>query len=141
MRGYSLVECLTVVVCGAILLTIAIPNFHHFQQEWALWGGAKTVEISLLWGRTRAIAANTSIMFEVDEKGHEFWWTDPVSGSRYSASVRRLDGVRITSCPKRPLRFYQRGNAAPSGTYKIQGPTGSFSVIVSPGGRIRIQRN
>ncbi len=141
MRGYSLVECLTIIVCSAILLTLAIPNIHHFHQEWVLWGGAKSVETSLYWGRMHAIAANSSMIFEVDNNGNKFWWTDPVSKSPYSKSIRYLDSVRITSSPQRPLRFYQRGNAAPAGTYKIQGTAGSYSVIVSPGGRIRVQKN
>jgi prepilin-type N-terminal cleavage/methylation domain-containing protein len=140
-RGYSLIECLVVLVCGAILLTFAVPNVHHFQQGWALWGGVKSVETSLYWGRMHAISSNSSMMFEVADTGHEFWWTDPTSGLRFAGSARRLDRVRIVSSPKRPLRFYQRGNAAPAGTYTIQGDTGSYSVVVSPGGRIRVQKN
>jgi prepilin-type N-terminal cleavage/methylation domain-containing protein len=141
MRGCTLIECLIVIACGAILLTIAVPNIRHFQQEWVLWGGVQTVEISLYWGRTRAIAANAPLAFEVGENGQKFWWADPSSGLRYERSVRRLDGIRIASCPKRSLRFYQRGNAAPAGTYVIQGEAGSYSVVVSPGGRIRVQKN
>jgi prepilin-type N-terminal cleavage/methylation domain-containing protein len=141
MRGYSLVECLMVIVCGAILLTIAIPNIHHFQQEWALWGGVKLVETSLYWGRMHAIAANASTMFEVGDNGHKFWWADPANGSPYSKSVRYLGRIRITSSPKRALRCYQHGKAAPAGTFMIQGDAGTYSVIVSPGGRIRTQKN
>jgi prepilin-type N-terminal cleavage/methylation domain-containing protein len=140
-RGYSLVECLLVIVCGAILLTFAIPNIQHFIQVWALWGGVKSVESSLYWGRMHAISSNASMMFEIAGDGHEFWWTDPASGSPYASSGRRLDGIRIVSAPKRPLRFYQHGNAVPAGTYTIQGEAGSFSVVVSPGGRIRVQKN
>jgi prepilin-type N-terminal cleavage/methylation domain-containing protein len=141
MRGYSLIECLIVIVCGATLLTIAVPNIHHFQQEWALWEGAKSVETSMYWGRMHAIASNASMMFEVGDNGHKFWWADPAGGSPYLKSVRYLDHARITSSPKRPLRFFQHGNAAPAGTIKIQGDAGSYSVIISPGGRIRVQKN
>ncbi len=140
-RGYSLIECLIVIICGAILLTVAVPNIQAFQQTWALWGGVKLVETSLYWGRMHAISSNSSMMFEVAGNGHEFWWTDPISGLHFAGSVRRLDRVRIVSAPKHPLRFYQHGNAVPAGTYTIQGDIGSFSVIVSPGGRIRVQKN
>jgi prepilin-type N-terminal cleavage/methylation domain-containing protein len=140
-KGYSLIECLIVLVCGAILLTFAVPNIQAFQQAWSLWGGVKSVEASLYWGRMHAISSNAPMMFEVAVSGHEFWWTDPASGLRFENSVRRLNGIKIVSSPKRPLRFYQRGNAVPAGTYTIRGGAGSYSVIVNPGGRIRIQKN
>ena len=141
MKGYSLIECLIATLGGIVLLTFAVPNLHRFQQAWVLWGGVKSVETSLYWGRMHAISSNSPMMFDVADNGHEFWWTDPVTGSPFADSFRRLDGVRIVSSPKRSLRFYQRGNAAPAGTYVIQGDTESFSVVVSPGGRIRIQKN
>jgi hypothetical protein len=140
-RGYSLVECLIVIVCATILLTFAVPNIQAFQQAWSLWGGVKLVEASLHWGRMHAISSNSPMMFEVAGNGHEFWWTDPTSGLRFEGSRRRLDGIKIVSSPRRPLRFYQRGNAVPAGTYTIRGEAGSYSVVVSPGGRIRVQKN
>jgi hypothetical protein len=48
--------------------------------------------------------------------------------------------VRITAAPRRPLRFFQHGNAAPAGTYLLQGERGAFRVVVNPMGRIRIQK-
>ncbi len=141
MRGFSLIECVIALACGAILLTVSVPGIRRFQQEWALWGGMKTVEASLYWGRTRAIAANSPMAFIVREDGRQFWWSDSSSSLPYEKSFRRLDGVRIASCPKKPLRFYQHGNAAPAGTFVVQGEKGSYSVIVSPGGRIRVQKN
>jgi Tfp pilus assembly protein FimT len=140
--GYSLVECLIGLICAAILLTAAVPNLFRLQQEWTLWGSAKLLESSMHWGRMHAIAANAPIVFEVDEDGRQFHWADPVTGDTYEGTAKRLsDRVRLVSYPKRPLRFYQHGNAAPAGTYTIQGETGSYSVVVSPGGRIRFQKN
>ena len=64
------------------------------------------------------------------------------SGERYQNSARRLPrGIRIAAAPKRPLRFYPHGNAVPAGTFTLAGDAGSYSVIVTPGGRIRTQRN
>ncbi len=141
VEGYSLAELLIVLACAAILLTAAVPSVAHLQQEWTLWGEARTLEASLQWGRMHAISANTSILFEVDASRQKFYWVDPESGDPYTGSVRHLSGGRITACPKRSLRFYPHGNAAPAGTYTITGPTGAYSVVVSPGGRIRVQRN
>lgn len=82
------------------------------------------------------------MLFNVSDDGCRYGWIDAASGEKYSNSTRDLPNkIRIESAPRRPLRFYQYGNAAPAGTYVIQGEAGSYSVVVSPGGRIRIQRN
>lgn len=142
-QGYSLVELVIVMLCTAAFVGAAVPNLSHLQQQWALWGGARLLESSMQWGRMRAISANTSVRFEVDDTGQIFYWVDPSTGDKYENSVRYLPGnVRIVSKPKKPVRFFQHGNAVPAGTYTIQGETESFySVIVSPGGRIRVQKS
>jgi Tfp pilus assembly protein FimT len=140
--GYSLIELVIVLACAATMITLAVPNISHLQTEWALWGSARSVENSLQWGRMHAIASNTPILFEVGENGSRFGWIDPESGDSYTESIRFLEhGIRITSSPKRSLRFYPQGYAVPAGTYVIQSDIGSCSVIVSPGGRIRFQKN
>ncbi len=141
-RGYGLVEMMIVLACAAVLLSAGIPNIFRLQQEWTLWGGARLLESSMQWGRMQAIAANTSLLFEVQDNGKKFYWADASTGEPYKASLRFLPGhVRIVAGPRRPLRFYQHGNAAPAGTYVVEGEAGSYSVVVAPGGRIRIQRN
>jgi Tfp pilus assembly protein FimT len=140
--GYGLVELVLVLGCAAVLLSAAAPNIFRLRQHWTLWGGARLVESSLQWGRMHAIAANTVMLFEVEEGGKEFHWIDPSSGESYDGSIRHLPGnVRIATCRARPLRFYQHGNDAPAGTYVVEGEAGSYSVVVAPGGRIRIQKN
>lgn len=130
------------LACGALLVSAAVPNITQVRKEWELWGAARSLESSLQWGRMHAVAANTPILFAVDDDQRTFYWVDPASGDSYAESVRQLSGnIRIISAPKRPLRFYQHGNAVPAGTYTLRGEAGSFSVIVSPGGRIRLQRN
>jgi type II secretory pathway pseudopilin PulG len=140
--GYSLVELVIVIACTAVFVSAAVPNLSRLQQEWTLLGGVRLLESSMQWGRMHAISANTSLKFEVDDTGRIFWWVDPASGNRYEHSIRHLPwGARIVSKPKKALRFFQHGNAVPAGTYKIQLDAGSYSVVVSPGGRIRVQKN
>jgi type II secretory pathway pseudopilin PulG len=140
--GFSLTELVIILACAAIMAALAAPSISHLQREWALWGCAHSVENSLQWGRMAAISANTSMLFEVGDNGHRFGWIDPESGDPYADSVRFLaPGIRIVSSPKHPLRFYPHGNAVPAGTYVLEGETGSYSVVVSPGGRIRFQKN
>ncbi len=141
-EGHSLVELLCVLACAAILLTVSVPNMAHLRQAWSLWGSARVLEASLQWGRMRAIAANAPVLFQIDESRQRFYWEDPATGHPYEGSVRNLSrGVRIIKYPKRPLRFYQHGNAAPAGTYILENQAGSYSVVVTPGGRIRFHKN
>ena len=138
-RGYSLLECLIVICCGVVMLTLSVPGLYRLHQEWTLWGCARSVESSLRWGRARAVSSNTSMLFDVSDSGSRYCWVDAESGEEYLNSDRRLpDEVRIESHPARPLRFYPHGNAVPAGTYVVCASAGSISVVVNPGGRIRI---
>jgi len=140
--GYSLAELLAVLACIAVMIAAAAPGASRLQKEWALWGGTRLLESSLQWGRMHAISANSPILFEIDGGRQMFFWRDPESGDPYAGTVRNLpNGLRIAAFPRHSLRFYQHGNAAPAGTYTIEGEAGSYSVVVAPGGRIRIQRN
>lgn len=140
--GFTLAELLVVVAIAAIITTFAMLGFIRVQKEWSLWGSARLVETSLQWGRMHAITSNSPVLFEVDEDGQRFMWHDPATGEIFGTTARYVNsGTRIVSAPRTPLRFYPRGNAVPSGTYKVEGETGSYSIIVTPGGRIRFQKN
>jgi len=131
-----------VLACGSVLLAAAVPNIVKLKEEWTLLSGTRILEASLQWGRMQAVATNTPLSFEIDPAQHEFHWADAVSGESFANSMRQLPkGIRIAAAPRRPLRFYPHGNAAPAGTYTLSGNAGSYSVVVAPGGRIRTQRN
>jgi Tfp pilus assembly protein FimT len=139
--GITLIELVLVLMGAAILLSAGIPSLIQLENEWTLWGGVHMLEVSLQWGRMHAVSTNSSLLFAVEDS-RTFCWMDPVTNNPYAGSMRQLPaGLSIVSYPQRPLRFYPHGNAAPSGTYKITGATGSYSVVVTPGGRIRVQRN
>jgi Tfp pilus assembly protein FimT len=141
-EAYSLTECVIVLMCATILISASVPNLSRLQNEWALWTAARMVESSLQWGRMYAITSNASMLFSIDADQQTFYWTDPEEGGGYEGTTHRLPGnVRFIASPRRPLRFYQHGHAAPAGTFTMRGDAGSYSVIVSPGGRIRVQKN
>ena len=142
IQGFSLAECLVVLACMAILASMTLPNIHTLQQEWVLWGGTVAVESSLQWGRMHAVTANSALIFKVSGNGKRYCWVEAESGEEFSNTVQIMpNGLRIASQPGKPLRFYQHGNAVPAGSYVIAGEAGSYSVVVSPGGRIRTERN
>jgi Tfp pilus assembly protein FimT len=137
----GLVEVIIVLGLLGIMAGSAVPGIHRINQEWALWGSAHMLETSLLWARNHAIAANDSLILMVDQDGRCFYWQDP-GGTRYESSVRYFPaGVRIVQSPRRPLRFYQHGNAVPAGTFVIQGSAGTYRVVVNVMGRVRVQRD
>jgi hypothetical protein len=89
-----------------------------------------------------AVATNGSLLLQVDADGRSFCWADAVTGEALESTNRSLPGdVRIISHPGRPLRFFPRGNAAPTGTYVLEGPAGQYRVIVNILGRVRIQKD
>ena len=141
-KGVALAELAIVLACAGILLTSTVPSFNHLRHHWNLWGATHLLESSLQWGRFHAISGNTSMMLMVDNDGRRFYWADGYTGEQFEGTMRYLPGqVRITSSPRRALRFYQRGNAVPAGTFVVQGDTGAYRVIVNPAGRIRLEKN
>jgi type II secretory pathway pseudopilin PulG len=141
-EGVALAELIIVLACAGILLTSAVPSFNHLRHQWSLWGAAHLLESSLQWGRFHAISANTSMMLMVDNDGQRFYWVDGYTGERFERTERHLPGqVRITSSPRRPLRFYQRGNAVPAGTFVLEGESGTYRVIVNSAGRVRLEHS
>jgi len=139
--GFSLIECAIAITCAATLLLAAVPAVEHIHQAWALWTGTCLMETTLQWGRFHSISANASLMLEVNAEGTVAAWRDTEAGSVYGERVHYMPrGVRIVSAPSKPLRFFPRGNAAPAGSYVLNNGAGSFRVVVSPAGRIRVEK-
>lgn len=139
--GFSLIECAVVLTCASILLVASVPAFDHLYRVWTLWTGTRLMETTLQWGRFHSIAANASLMLEVNAEGTCAAWRDPETGNSYGGGVCYLPkGVWIASAPSKPLRFFPRGNAAPAGSYVVRNGAGSFRVVVSPAGRIRVEK-
>jgi Tfp pilus assembly protein FimT len=142
IEAFTIVECVVVLACAGVLLGAAVPCLHHWRQEWTVWSEARVLENSLRWGRNHAVSSNNSLTFWVDQNGRRFYWTDNASNDRYDNTVHNLPaGVRIVGAPRRPLRFFQEGNAVPAGTYILQGEAGFYRVVVNSRGRIRVTRS
>jgi len=139
--GFTFAELAIALAFGSIIVASAVPQMSRMQQAWALWGSARMVETSLQWGRMHAVSANTSVSFQVSGDGRRYCWVDPATGAEYEETVRHLSpGTSIVDMPARPLKFFQKGNAAPAGTFVIQGNAGTWRVVVNPAGRIRVQK-
>jgi len=140
--GFTVVELVLVLAAVLTAASAALPAMDGLHKQWTLLGATRLLEQSLQWGRMHAVASNSDLAFEVDSGGKQFYWKDPRTGETYEASRRHLPGdVRVVSYPRRPLRFFPRGNAVPAGTFTLQGDAGTYRVIVSPAGRIRVEKN
>ena len=141
-RGFSLIEVVTALSCAVSLFILAAPNVARIHREWALFGAVRSLECSMHWGKMQAIAQNSAMLFDINKDDGTFCWIDPANDEPFRESTRHLPpGVVFAGFPKRSLRFYQHGNAAPAGTFTLTSAAGSYSVIVSPGGRIRMRKN
>jgi Tfp pilus assembly protein FimT len=139
--GYTLTELVLVTAAVAILAATAVPVFERVRQEAALRGATALVAQSLAWGRMHALATNGEMAFDLDPAANRLCWAEPGTGTCYEGTIRHVDPqIRFAGYPARSVRFHPRGNAAPAGSFTLQGPSGSYRVIVAPGGRIRIER-
>ena len=139
--GYTLCELIIALACVTALLAATVPDVYHIQEEWRLWESAHVLRNSLQWGRMHAVSVNSSMMLQIEDNGRKLLWVESSSGIQYKNSEQHLPGrIRIVEFPKHPLHFHPRGNAVPGGTYKVQGNSGAYYVVVSPGGRIRIEK-
>jgi prepilin-type N-terminal cleavage/methylation domain-containing protein len=129
--GFTLIELAIVMVFGSIMVASAVPQ--SCATSMGAVGRAHLVETSLQWGKMHAVTANTSVAFQVSGDGRRYSWLDTACGVEYEGSVRYLPpGVSIVEKPSKPLRFFQKGNAVPAGTFVVKGDAGIWRVIVNP---------
>lgn len=65
-KGFTLVEMLVVIVIGALLVVIAIPNFLSFLHRNRFNGAVREVYENVLLARQRAITQHTRLYLDFD---------------------------------------------------------------------------
>lgn len=139
--AFGIIELLLVLACFGILVGMAVPALSRYREDWALLNGVRMLELSLHWGRYKAISVNTPVALTVESGGGRYCCTDAATGERFEYSIHDFpDGVRITAAPQSPVRFHPQGNAAPAGTFIVTGRHAAYRVVVNLRGRIRTQR-
>lgn len=94
-RGFTIIEMLTVIVVGAILLTITVTQFGTVSRRFAVREASNT--FAALHARTRAhaIEMGQAIEFHVDLDGDSVW----IARNDTTVELVRLDaefGVDVT---------------------------------------------
>lgn len=130
-RGFTIVELIIAMVVLAILIMIAIPNFHRL----AINGNLKTAARDLIADfnalRQKAMAENQQYDLTFNQ-GNNTYTVSPVSGlpngGKSPASI--ASDIHITNAPPGILSFYTRGTLSqPGGNIVLTNSRGSTATI------------
>ncbi|HSR69544.1 MAG TPA: prepilin-type N-terminal cleavage/methylation domain-containing protein [Acidobacteriota bacterium] len=134
-RGFQLIELLLVVAILAVAGAIGAGVYSRLTDHYRLQQGGFQVAGLLRSARTLALAGAAPLEVVPGPDGRGL-------GLRIGQApplrwIFLPQQVRLVSAPRRPLRFFSRGQAAPAGRFRLQGRFGSLDVIVAPWGRVR----
>jgi len=133
--GFTVVELTLVLAVFAVLGTMSLVQGRRWMEAYDLRDAGVAFAAELSAARTQAIASNLTISIVVSEDrrryGRSSWGRPPESWTELPR------GVRFQTVPGRELRWFSRGNAAPSGTYQLASAAGALRVVVAPMGRVR----
>ncbi|QCT18223.1 prepilin-type N-terminal cleavage/methylation domain-containing protein [Jejubacter calystegiae] len=140
--GFTLPELLVVIALTLVLSGMATYSGYSWQQRQRLWHSAQLLRAWLQLVRDDAGAFNRERKLQVLRNG-ERWClvSEPTlhcGGGRFSFSVPWED-VRLTSITGEPGFFGLRNTARP-GHLTLENGAGSWQVVVSVWGRIRLCR-
>jgi type II secretory pathway pseudopilin PulG len=138
-RGYTLLELtlvclLTVLVCG-----LGANLWGQAAEQVRLQSAGRTFAAALIEARSQAITRNVSLRLHINPDGRHFSLVPP---HLQPALWRPLpSGVSFSGAPRASPVFYSRGSVVPAGTFLLRNEIGTIRVVVSPGGRIRWERD
>jgi type IV fimbrial biogenesis protein FimT len=129
-RGFTIVELIIAMVVLAILIMIAIPNFHRLTINGNLRTAARDLMADFNALREMAMAQNQQydLTFNV---GNNTYTVNPASGlpngGKSPASI--ASDIHITSAPLGLLSFYTRGTLSQNGSVVLTNSRGSTATI------------
>ncbi|WP_434583252.1 prepilin peptidase-dependent protein [Klebsiella sp. R390] len=144
-RGYTLIETLITLALMLILSAGALYGWQSWQQQQRLWQTANQVRDYLVLLRDDANWHNRNRLLSVVQ--HADGWCL----SALEAPANCAPATPFTLLPRWPevslshitpgLGFYGLRNSAWAGHIRLQSAGGSWNIIVSNWGRIRLCRN
>lgn len=144
-HGYTLMETLVTLTLMMILSVGGLYGWQRWQQQQQLWQTAVQVRDFLLFLRDDANAYNRDRVLRVvqDEVG---WCLSaegegPECASGTSFTLRpRWPGITLAGVTP-GLGFYGLRSTAWAGNLRLQSAAGSWSIVISHWGRIRLCRS
>lgn len=154
-RGFGLIEALTSLAVGAIVLTVAAPSLQDLVGRRHLEGVADRLAADLHFARTEAMARNASvrIVFHPDasESCYLIHTGSPTSCNCTAGAPSCSDGAMLLRSVTVPAAHAQvranigsilfdplHGTASPGGTLRVTGASGAaVHHVVNVLGRVR----
>ena len=144
-HGYTLMETLVTLTLMMILSVGGLYGWQRWQQQQRLWQTAVQVRDFLLFLRDDANAYNRDRVLRVgqDEEG---WCLSaqgeaPACASASTLTLRpRWPGISLAGVTP-GLGFYGLRSTAWAGNLRLQSEAGSWSIVISHWGRIRLCRS
>lgn len=144
-HGYTLMETLVTLTLMMILSVGGLYGWQRWQQQQQLWQTAVQVRDFLLFLRDDANAYNRDRVLRVGQD--EVGWClsaegeGPECASGTSFTLRpRWPGITLAGVTP-GLGFYGLRSTAWAGNLRLQSAAGSWSIVISHWGRIRLCRS
>ena len=135
-RGFTLIEMLTAISVGSILMAIAVPVFQNTLPALRLADAARQVATELQQVRMKAIAQNIPYQIAFSTNTYVI---QQCAGSCTddSGSIALPTGITLTASTS--PQFQTRGNAVAAATITLSNGSTQKWVCVKAVGRINVQ--
>lgn len=133
--GFSAIELLVVIGVIGVLVALAAPSFTNVTDAYRLTTSADTLAAELQMARLLSISRNAQ--YQVTLEGNRISIADPSDPSNPRTDKFLERGVTFSVLPAQNITFFSRGNAR-GGKIVIQNPTGTKTIEVLAGGRVKI---
>ncbi|MCX5851806.1 MAG: GspH/FimT family pseudopilin [Deltaproteobacteria bacterium] len=143
-RGFTLIELIVVVMLVGIIMMIALPGLQTWMAKSRLNGAARQIMADLTYARMTAVSeGNRFVVSILNDHEYRILDDDNDNGSVDTGEKVIVKDIKsnypdITLSATGIFTFYPPGLAF-GATCTVTNPSGSKNVIVSSGGRVRIQ--
>lgn len=138
-KGFSLLELLIVIVIFVIGLAVALPNLMDIGRKNVVQSNARKIKDALYSARMTAVELNDTVSVQFNKDTETYVTTVVSTGrvlDRYTFTNSDID-ININPSI---VSWNSRGMTNNNCTITVQSNFGSYNVVVSSAGNIRISK-
>lgn len=137
-KGYTLMDMVTSIVLGMIVLGMAAPATSKILNQYRLRGAASQIAFELSRARMQAVAQNKFVRVRFTDSGTYVLETSQDGGTYEAAggTVSLPDGVNLVSDGATSLTFNRQGFVQNNMALSIQNPNGQKTISMNSIGRV-----